>query len=156
MKAVRPDERFMKHVEMVTESGCWLWIGSVDRGGYGTFRIEKSKAVRAHRFSYEWLREPIPDGLTIDHLCRVKCCVNPWHMEPVTLRENILRSDGVSALSARKTHCDYGHPFDDGNTYRGQKGKRYCRACKRRRHSSQHYLQKRRELRARWRTERAQ
>src|SRR6266496_2265386 len=73
---------------------CWLWTGKTGRDGYGRIGLGGRGAlvrVRAHRFAYELLIGPIPDGLQIDHLCRVRHCVNPAHLEPVTQRENILR-----------------------------------------------------------------
>ncbi len=87
--------------------------------------------VYAHRAAYELYVGPIPEGLTIDHLCRNTLCVNPAHLEAVTMRENILRGTGPSAQAARKTHCLRGHPFDDGNTLFRATGKRVCRACQR-------------------------
>jgi hypothetical protein len=107
---------------------CWLWLGA--RGGhYGSYYSD-GKSVLAHRFAYEALVGPIPDGLQIDHLCRVRLCVNPAHLEPVTQRENILRGTGPTAVNARKTHCPKGHQYDEGNT-RWYKNKRWCRACHR-------------------------
>ena len=88
----------------------------------------------AHRFVYEAERGPIPSGLTLDHKCRVRQCVNPAHLEPVTLAENILRGNGWSGRHARVTQCPHGHPYDDTNTYRGR-GFRECRACNRKKAS---------------------
>lgn len=97
------DERvFFSKIFPVTESGCWLWTGAVDFSGYGT-AFYKRKQTRAHRASYEIHFGPIPNGLTIDHLCRVKCCVNPAHLEAVTLRENNLR--GWKFRRQRKWAC---------------------------------------------------
>ena len=107
---------------------CWLWTASRTKKGYGQFKAEHM--VYAHRFAYELLVGPIPDGLTIDHLCRVRHCVNPDHMEPVSNRVNVLRGDAVSALNVQKTHCPQGHPYDEANT-RLYRGSRYCRTCKR-------------------------
>lgn len=70
---------------------CWVWTGWTDRDGYGALDVG-GKFTRAHRFAYEELVGPIPEGLTIDHLCRVKHCVNPAHLEPVTAEENTRRS----------------------------------------------------------------
>lgn len=106
---------------------CWLWKGSLNQG-YGQFAFRK-KIVRAHRFAYELLVGPIPDRLTLDHLCRVRACVNPDHLEPVTDRENILRGTGLSARNAARTHCKRGHLFDEANTYNNGRRRR-CRACK--------------------------
>ena len=128
------EARFWSKVEF-TDS-CWLWTAS-RVVGYGDFsvgsRVDGSaKHVRAHRWAYGYLVGPIPEGLVIDHLCRVRHCVNPDHMEPVTLRENILRGVGVAAICAVKTHCKHGHAFDEANTYIYARGGRGCRACGRR------------------------
>jgi hypothetical protein len=72
--------------------GCWLWEGAINSQGYGNF-WDGVRFVKAHRFAYECLIGEIPEGLTIDHLCRVRHCVNPSHLEPVTMRENFLRGD---------------------------------------------------------------
>lgn len=84
--------------------------------------------VPAYRFAYEFLVGPIPDGLELDHLCRVRLCVNPAHLEPVTHAENNKRA-GVA-----KTHCKWGHPYNEANTYRrrDRPGNRQCRVCARR------------------------
>lgn len=83
----------------VSDSGCWIWQGSVSNTGYG-----RIGSRYAHRVSYERSNGPIPDGLTIDHLCRTTLCVNPDHLEPVTHRENVLRgmSPGAIAYRARR------------------------------------------------------
>lgn len=88
----RLPERFWRRVQE-QEGGCWLWVGTVDRG-YGLLSVD-GKTVRAHRYSYETLVGPIPDGLQIDHLCRNRGCVNPAHLEPVTQVENIRRGDAA-------------------------------------------------------------
>jgi hypothetical protein len=106
-----------------TES-CWLWMGARNTCGYGCY----GRRSRAHRVAYETLIEPIAAGLTVDHLCRVRHCVNPDHLEIVTNRENILRGNGPTARHARATHCEHGHPFDEANTYKW-KTLRQCRAC---------------------------
>lgn len=110
---------------------CWLWKGTITFFGYSHFWINH-KEVRAHRFSYKLLIGAIPDGLHLDHLCRVRSCVNPYHLEPVTNRINILRGDAPAAINARKTHCIHGHPFDAVNTWH-YKGFRFCKTCRRRR-----------------------
>jgi hypothetical protein len=121
--------RFMAKVER-SEDGCWLWCASVTNRGYGRFRTKAQGEVFAHRFSYEIHVGPIPEGLHLDHLCRVRRCVNPEHLEPVTCRENLLRGDTLTAANAAKTHCPKNHPYDETNTYMNA-GSRRCRTCKR-------------------------
>jgi hypothetical protein len=107
---------------------CWLWTGTKTRG-YGRFWLDNQK-TSAHRFAYELLVGPIPEGLTIDHLCRVRHCVRPDHLEPVSNRTNTLRGEGRSAVNARKTHCPKGHEYDASNAANWG-GRRYCRICNR-------------------------
>lgn len=123
----RPEDRFWSRVEKT--DGCWIWTGGCIKG-YGAFWYE-GRNVRAHRYAYELLVGPIPEGLTLDHLCRNKPCVNPAHLEPVTVGENVLRSEGITALHARKTACPQGHPYDEANTLVKPSGARACRACAR-------------------------
>lgn len=127
--APRPtaEERFWAKVEKT--GTCWLWIGAINKGGYGTFRID-ARTMAAHRLSYMWLVQPLIDGLEIDHLCRVRNCVNPAHLEQVTPRVNTLRSGAPAAHNHRKTHCKRGHEFTPENT-RLQAGgrRRVCKAC---------------------------
>lgn len=82
----------------------------------------------AHRKIYEAIIGPIPAGLNIDHLCRNRACVNPWHMEPVTQHVNVMRGSSPWAKHAKATHCPSGHAYDEENTYL-YRGSRYCRTC---------------------------
>lgn len=108
---------------------CWLWTANTNPDGYGMFWVkEVGDNVGAHRFSYELFIDKIPDGLTIDHLCRIRNCVNPDHLEVVTTKENILRGNCPAAIHSRKTHCQNGHKFTSDNTYIQPNG-RGCLKC---------------------------
>jgi len=133
---------FIDRKIVVSHEGCWLWSGARDLKGYGV-----TARGKVHRVAYvSCIGEPEP-GLVLDHLCRVRHCCNPAHMEPVTNRENILRGEGLAAQSARKTHCVHGHSLDDA--YISKKGHRYCRECHRARRPSKEWN---RAYQAAWRT----
>jgi hypothetical protein len=121
-------DRFWAKVHRGSAGECWTWQGPRNGTGYGRFSIGK-RMVQAHRFAFEEVRGPIPEGLVLDHRCRTPLCVNPWHLDPVTHRENILRGIGPSAQNVRKTHCPEGHEYSVENTI--VKGtQRHCRACR--------------------------
>lgn len=124
-------DRFFAKVNKT--DACWLWTASLNNRGYGQFGVGR-RLVLAHRWSYEWHNGPIPAGLHLDHLCRVRNCVRPDHLEPVTNRENNRRGD-TGAHERAKTHCPQGHPYDETNTYStpGVENSRACRECMRRR-----------------------
>ena len=124
-------EKFWCSVSPEPNSGCWLWSGPLWPNGYASHQFggRGNKAVLAHRFSYELHKGPVPEGLDLDHLCRMRCCVNPDHLEPVTRKVNINRS-GLVGKWYRGDVCKYGHPFDLLNTYRGRDGFRQCRICR--------------------------
>lgn len=124
-----PEERFWPKVNRKDDDSCWEWTGWRSRNGYGRLRLTKHTEVAAHRFSYELLVGPIPEGLQIDHLCRNRSCVNPAHLEPVTCQENLLRGLTIAARNAAKTHCPRGHSYSGENLYRKPNGGRECRAC---------------------------
>lgn len=111
---------------------CWLWTASPSRYVHNRYIFVwvSGTPIVAHRLAYQWLVGPIPEGLELDHLCRVRQCVNPRHLEPVTHRENTLRGTAPTAVNARKTHCLHGHPFDEKNTCWRPNGSRQCRACR--------------------------
>lgn len=119
---------------------CWIYAGTKDKNGYGYLSVYlegKSKTLRAHRASYESFVDSIPDGLVIDHLCRVTSCINPDHLEPVTSVVNTLRGMGFAGKNVRKKECPNGHPYDDDNAVRfGIKSYRRCRACENERHKA--------------------
>ncbi|TMD08296.1 MAG: HNH endonuclease [Chloroflexi bacterium] len=125
-------ERLDARTEPEPNTGCWLWTGPVRGQGYGGLYIPNGKrggvAFYAHRASYMVFRGPIPKGQQLDHLCRVRLCVNPAHLECVTGAENRRRGNGFSGVQVRRTHCPRGHPYDAANTYKNR-GHRSCKIC---------------------------
>ena len=144
-KAAARRERLLRHVSMEPNSGCWLWTGGVNHGGYGQFSDGRGKNGGAHRAAYEVFVGPIPEGLTLDHLCRVRCCVNPAHLEPVSMQENLRRGNSHLSASIRhskKEHCPKGHPYLGANLYIGTRGQRLCRRCHNDRTLAAYYARK--------------
>ena len=138
-------ERFLSKIEV---GDCWRWTGSINggkNGGYGNFRVG-GKVVKAHRYAWERLVGPIPEGMITDHLCLNRACVNPDHIEIVTRGENTRRSWVVpAAKNARKTHCQNGHILSDENLRMEGKSRR-CVPCYRKyqREYQREYQQKKR------------
>ena len=134
MKGQATEERFWSKVDKDGAGGCWLWTAAENGRGYGLFSWD-GRTIVAHRYSYRTLVGPVPDGLDLDHLCRVRNCVNPKHLEPVTRRENLRRGIGWNLLAARqaaKTHCPQGHPYAGDNLYvERNTNRRVCRVCHR-------------------------
>lgn len=127
------EPRFWHYVApMMDDRGCWEWTGTRMDFGHGQFSVN-GKHRLAHRVSYELIVGPIPEGLTLDHLCRNPSCVNPRHLEPVPQRTNVLRGISPPADHARQTRCGYGHEFSPENTRVSKNGRRRrCRICHRR------------------------
>lgn len=104
---------------------CWVFRGKVNNSGYGSLSSAGKKWM-AHRYMWTLMRGPIPEKMQVDHLCRVRRCLNPQHMEIVDCRTNLLRGTGASAQHARKVACPKcGKPYD----YIHPNGSRRCRSC---------------------------
>lgn len=122
--------RFWGRVDVRRDGECWPWIGTRLPAGYGSY-TRHGRPIYAHRYSWEvYHGRPIPDGLTIDHLCRHPWCVNPKHLEAVTMAVNLARGDSLSAQRSRQTHCRRGHPLSGENLYQWRT-RRYCLTCRR-------------------------
>jgi hypothetical protein len=123
-----PLTRFMAKVDKDGPGGCWLWTGYTEPAtGYAKWRMPEDKhSTPAHRAAYRMLVGPIPKGKYLDHLCRVRHCVNPDHLEPVTPQTNVDRG-----LGAKKDECGKGHALSGENLGVRSDGRRYCKACSR-------------------------
>lgn len=123
------DEIFDKIITKPDDpNACWEWTGAKTTRGYAQKQWQ-GKVRYVHRIVYEHFNGSIPEGLTIDHLCRNHGCANPRHLEAVTNRENVLRGTSPNAENARRTHCKRGHEFTPENTYK-LGSRRGCRTCK--------------------------
>jgi hypothetical protein len=122
LRGVPEVQRFLAKFEKKPD-GCWHWTGGMHLRGYGCFCADGRRRVLAHRYSYQHFVGPVPEGLELDHLCRVRHCVNPAHLEAVTHLVNLSRS-----IRNTTPYCSKGHAFD------GTNGKhRTCSVCIRRR-----------------------
>jgi hypothetical protein len=134
---ITPRERIALNVHVEPSTKCWEWALTIDANGYGVIRVE-GKTTGTHRASYEAFVGSIPDGLSLDHLCRNRSCCNPEHLEPVTPKENSRRG-----ATAQKTECKQGHPFTLENTrFTAVNGsiRRSCRECSRQ--ATRRYLER--------------
>lgn len=118
-------EAFMAKV-VKDEGGCWLWQGPVQNSGYGQHRFLGGWRL-AHRFSYRAFVGEIPRGLTIDHLCFVRTCVNPEHLDPCTQAENNRRR----IAKRPQTACATYHPDTEAEWGERGDGRTYCKECNR-------------------------
>jgi hypothetical protein len=138
-------ERIEEKISPEPNSGCWLWMGSISPNGYAYVYVQAKRGPDlVHRILYEQKNGYIPTGLELDHLCRVRCCVNPDHLEPVTRRENVRRGLGPVARNMQKTHCPRGHELSNRagknpNQYRD------CHICARMRRQREEVKAKNRE-----------
>lgn len=125
-----PYERVMERTS--SDGECLVFHGATAKG-YGLIRdTGTGKNLAVHRVVYEAEVGPIPEGMTIDHLCFNRACVNVRHMEVVTRGENARRAahrNPIATANLAKTHCPQGHPYDEENTYTPPSGGRYCRTC---------------------------
>lgn len=131
-----PDD-IIKFVHPEPNTGCWLWGGNVDVGGYGRCYAGMKIEEKAHRVLYAFQYGSVPNGLLLDHKCRVRSCCNPDHLEPVTCQENLRRGVGVQRCKEyfeARTHCRNGHEFAvygfNLSVKRGVLTK-YCKECRR-------------------------
>ncbi len=122
------EARFWAKVDRTGD--CWLWTAAVMNNGYGRFK-QDGKTRAAHRVAYEMLAGPLLMGQQLDHLCRVRACVNPAHLEPVTPKVNVLRGRTITARNAAKMVCDRGHQLAGENLFVRRDGRRRCRTCNR-------------------------
>lgn len=125
--------RFSEKYVPEPNSGCWLWTGGV-RDGYGVMSL-RGRHENAHRVAYRHFVGPISEGMVVDHLCRVRCCVNPAHLEPVTQQKNVRRGEtGLNLMEQAEairtaSHCQNGHEYTPDNTYFRKSGTRRCKTC---------------------------
>jgi hypothetical protein len=112
----------------VQDNGCWLWLGPKGQDGYGRVGSggRNGSPLLVHRVTYEAVCGPVPDGLELDHLCRVRACCNPAHLEAVTRLENVRR--GLRGPGSKLSHCRRGHPLEGDNVAGPD---RHCRTCAR-------------------------
>lgn len=143
-KPIPVELRFWTKVDLPEDLElCWKWLGG-QSSGYGRFSIDSSlvanrKQVPAHRFAYEYFHGPLAKDLVLHHICKNTLCVNPKHLQPLSIKEHVAQSISVgvmvAALQSVKTHCPKGHPYEGSNLSIRRDGSRVCRECKRQRYN---------------------
>ncbi|WP_280332887.1 HNH endonuclease signature motif containing protein [Nocardia wallacei] len=123
------EERIQRSIE-IDADGCWIWQLYRNGQGYGWITVRDVNRP-AHRVAYETFVGPIPDGLELDHLCRVRACVNPAHLEPVTHAENMRRGMAPGVVARRTGVCQRGHALTGYNVMQRSDGHVQCRECHR-------------------------
>ncbi len=124
-----PFHRMMAKTEAGPD-GCILFTGAKQSKGYGTIGVGCGRSRLVHRVAWEHLRGSIPAGMTVDHLCRQRGCVNVAHMELVSATENVRRGLSPTTSASAQTHCAHGHEFTRGNTQINSRGFRQCKTCR--------------------------
>lgn len=125
-------KRFTPKYQVI--NNCWLWQGRIEPNGYGKF-WKDGKTIYAHVFSYEFFNGIIPETMTVDHLCKNKSCVNPFHLDLATRVDNVLRGNNEIARNKTKTHCPQGHEYKGENLYSAKDGSRKCNMCMKFKHA---------------------
>lgn len=127
------DDRLDKYTYYDPNTGCWLWVGSLYKNGYGKLTINH-KTYLVHRLTWKRERGDVPDGLELDHLRRQRACRSPYHLEPKTRQANVLAGAAPTAGVARTNICLKGHELTPDNIYWRPDGKgRTCYTCARER-----------------------
>lgn len=126
----RAKERILRD-SFVTDSGCWEWLGCRHRHGYADMSLIYNgiRLRLGHVIAYTIFRGEIPEGLELDHTCKFKPCVNPWHVEPVTHAVNLRRA--YHSLTSADTVCQNGHSLMPGDLLLRANGKTICVFCNR-------------------------
>jgi hypothetical protein len=121
------------------KNGCHIWQAGKDEDGYGVFWLH-GRTRRAHQVALLLAGRPVPEGFIANHTCRNKSCVNPQHLEAITLDESWRKdSSSTSYVNSQKTHCPEGHPYD-----RNDGRRRWCSICRN---------ANKKRLRAKWKAE---